>query len=83
MTQKTEKFTLKQLRMFKNISIADLAAKSHTTENTIHKYENNVSALRKASYERIDEIAKVLGVKVGDIFLNPNTEKPKQNIISA
>lgn len=83
MENKKEKFTLKQFRKFKGISIPELSNETSINENTLYNYENSIVALRKASYERLDQIASALGITVNDIFLSPNTETPKKSLISA
>ena len=41
--------------------------------NTILNYENNIEALRKASYDTIETLASALNVSVDDIFLGNNS----------
>ena len=72
-----EKYTLKQLRNLKGYSREELARKSDVTSRTIYLYEADIKTLRNGRYATIDKIAKALGVGVTDIFLNPDSEKPK------
>lgn len=74
---KEEKFTLSQWRGIRGMSKADLSRETGITERTISSYESDVYSLRKASYDRLDELAKALHVSVNDIFLNPTSENPK------
>ena len=73
-----EKYTLKQLRNLKGYSREELARKSNVTSRTIYLYESDIKTLRNGRYATIDKIAKALGVRVWDIFLNPDSEKPKR-----
>ena len=74
---KEEKFTLSQWRGIRGMSKADLSRETGITERTISSYESDVHSLRKANYDRLDELAKALHVSVNDIFLNPTSENPK------
>lgn len=74
---KEEKFTLSQWRGIRGMSKADLSRETGITERTISSYESDVYSLRKANYDRLDELAKALHVSVNDIFLNPTSENPK------
>lgn len=76
----TEKFTLKQIRNVKGVTQKQLAEVVGITERTVNNYENNVNALQNADYIIIYRIAKALDVRVSDIFLGTDSEKPKQNI---
>lgn len=76
----TEKFTLKQIRNVKGVTQKQLAEVVGITERTMNNYENNVNALQNADYIIIYRIAKALDVRVSDIFLGTDSEKPKQNI---
>lgn len=75
---KIEKFTISQLRGFRGLTKEDLAKKSGVTSRTIITYENDIQKLRSGKYTTLEKIAKALGVKVNDIFLDPDSEKPKQ-----
>lgn len=75
---KEEKYTLKQLRNLKGYSREGLARKSNVTSRTIYLYESDIKTFRNGRYATIDKIAKALGVRVWDIFLNPDSEKPKR-----
>lgn len=77
MTTKEEKYTLKQLRSLRGYSREELARISNVTSRTIYLYESDIKTLRNGRYATIDKIAKALGVRVSDIFLNPDSEKPK------
>ena len=62
------KYTIKQLRGFCNISRKELAKNVGIDYNTLLKYENNPSSLRRASYETIEKIKNALGVEFDNIF---------------
>ncbi|BAK95174.1 helix-turn-helix domain-containing protein [Tetragenococcus halophilus] len=72
-----EKYTLKQLRNLRGYSREELARKSNVTSRTIYLYESDIENLRNGKYVTLDKIAKALGVGVTDIFLDPDSEKPK------
>lgn len=78
MEEAKEKYTLKQLRGLKGYSKEELARKSNVTSRTIFIYETDIEKMRNGKYSTLDKIAKALGVRVSDIFLDPNSEKPKQ-----
>lgn len=75
-----EKFTLRQWRVLKDMSIKELAGDTDLTPRTIYAYEHNVDKLRNAKYSTLERIAQALGVSVGDIFLSPTSEKPKYGV---
>ncbi|HEL1810828.1 TPA: helix-turn-helix domain-containing protein [Streptococcus suis] len=62
--------SLKTLRRFRNLTQEELSAETGITARTIQNYENNISNLRKASYENLVALAKALDVSVDDIFLD-------------
>lgn len=64
-----KKYTLKQLRVLNDMSREELARVAQMHYNTILNYENSIEALRKASYETIENLASALKVSVDDIFL--------------
>ena len=68
MTNK-KKYTLKQLRALNDMSREELSQLTKLHYNTILNYENNIKALRKASYDTIEMLASALNVSVDDIFL--------------
>ncbi|MBG9981716.1 helix-turn-helix transcriptional regulator [Aerococcaceae bacterium DSM 111020] len=68
-----EKYSLKELRALNGISRKELAERTGLNYNTILGYENDISKLRKASYENLENLAKNLNVGVDDIFLNNNS----------
>ena len=63
------KRTLRQIRREKDVTQEELSALTGITTRSITTYENDVQALRSASYEYLDKIAKALKVKIDDIFL--------------
>ncbi len=63
------KRTLRQIRREKDITQEELSAITGITTRSITTYENDVQALRNASYEYLDKIAKALEIKIDDIFL--------------
>ncbi len=74
----SEKFTIKQWRGIRGLTQEELAEKSGVTSRTIHTYENDTESLGNAKYKNIQNIADALGVKLDDIFLGIDSEKPKQ-----
>lgn len=78
MENKKEKYTLKQLRGLNGLTKEELAKKSEVTSRTIYIYETDLTKMRNGKYATLEKIAKALGVRVGDIFLDPTSEKPKQ-----
>lgn len=77
---KIEKASIYDLRRRKRMTQKELARKVGVTERTIILYENDIEKLRSASYKNVENIAKVLGVSVSNIFLSANSEKPKKGI---
>jgi len=63
------KKTLRQIRREKDITQEQLSELTGITTRSITTYENDVQALRSASYEYLDKIVTALGVKIDDIFL--------------
>lgn len=61
---------LSDLRKLNRLSQEELAEKTGLTPKTIGNYEKDISFLRKARYENIEKVAKVLNVSVDDIFLD-------------
>ncbi|EJF01309.1 XRE family transcriptional regulator [Liquorilactobacillus mali] len=45
--------------------------------NTLKSYEDNIERLRSAKYSNLEKITSALKISVDDIFLSPNSEKPK------
>lgn len=72
-----EKLTLRQWRRLRDYSQEKLAAKVGITSRTVANYESNIETLRRASYENLDAIAKVLDISVDDIFFGTTSDKPK------
>lgn len=64
-----KQFTLKQLRGLSGLSQEELGKAVQLTARTIGTYENDIDSLKKVSYTKLQEIAKVLNVSVDDIFL--------------
>lgn len=83
MNKKSEKFTLRQWRGIRDMRVNELAAESGLTVKTINNYERDIDRLRGASYKNLEAIAKALGISVGDIFLSPDSEKPKYSVKEA
>lgn len=77
MNAMSEKMTLRQWRVVKNFRVKELAQKTGLTERTINSYEHDIESLRRASYQNVETLATALGIRVGDIFLSPTSEKPK------
>ncbi len=77
MDYKTEKYTLRQWRTLKDIRINELSSDTGLTERTINNYERSIDGIRKASFNNLELIANALGISVNDIYLSPDSEKPK------
>lgn len=73
----SEKLTLKQWRNLRGLTQEELGFKAGLTSRSIANYEKDVENLRNAKYSKIKKIAEVLNIKVNDIFLGANSEKPK------
>lgn len=76
--EKKEKYTLEQLRGLRGLSKEELSRKSKVTSRTIFIYEADIEKMRNGKYATLEKIAHALGVRVSDIFLDPDSEKPKQ-----
>lgn len=63
------KKTLRQIRREKDITQEELSNITGITTRSITMYENDIEALRSASYDYLEKIAKALGVEMKDIFL--------------
>lgn len=63
------KKTLRQIRRENDVTQDELSRLTGITTRSITLYENDVNALRRASYDFLERIAKALGVNVDDIFL--------------
>ncbi|WP_054778083.1 helix-turn-helix domain-containing protein [Lacticaseibacillus saniviri] len=74
---KVEKLTLRQWRIIRDVKINELAMETGLTERTIHNYETDINRMRNASYKNLESIANALGINVVDMFLSPDSEKPK------
>lgn len=72
--QENQKYTLKQLRVLRNVSRQELADAVGVHYNTIMFYERDINNLRKAEYDIVEKIAEALEVKIDNIFLNANSE---------
>lgn len=73
-----EKYTLEQLRNINGLTKEELARRSGVTSRTISLYEEDIKNIRNGKYSTLEKLAKVLGVRVRDIFLDPTSEKPKE-----
>jgi len=83
MSEKSEKFTLRQWRGIRDMRVNELATESNLTVKTINNYERDIDRLRGASYKNLEAIAKALRISVDDIFLSPTSEKPKYPVKEA
>lgn len=63
------KKTLRQIRREKDITQEELSRMTGLSNKIISMYENDIEALRGASYYNIEKIATALEVSVHDIFL--------------
>lgn len=68
--------TLQQWRGLRGYSKVDLAKKSGVTERTIWSFEKDVENLNNANYRTIKKLATALDIRVDNIFLDDNSEKP-------
>ena len=73
-----EKYTLEQLRNINGFTKEELARRSGVSSRTISMYEEDIEKIRNGKYSTLEKLAKVLGVRVKDIFLDPTSEKPKK-----
>nr|WP_201744471.1 helix-turn-helix transcriptional regulator [Staphylococcus warneri] len=69
--------TIQQWRGLKRMTRVGLARKSGVTEKTIYNYENSQKHVQNASYQTLKKIADALQIKVDNIFLGNDSEKPK------
>ncbi|MCM3070973.1 helix-turn-helix domain-containing protein [Staphylococcus warneri] len=69
--------TIQQWRGLKRMTRVGLARKSGVTEKTIYNYENSQKYVQNASYQTLKKIADALQIKVDNIFLGNDSEKPK------
>lgn len=76
--EKKEKYTLQQLRGLNGLTKEELSRKSNVTSRTISSYETDIEKMRNGKYSTLEKLAQALGVRVADIFLDPDSEKPKQ-----
>lgn len=76
--EKKEKYTLQQLRGLNGLSKEALSRKSNVTSRTILSYEADIEKMRNGKYSTLEKLAQALGVRVSDIFLDPDSEKPKR-----
>ena len=74
----SDKSTLYDLRRSKRLTQKELAERTGLTERTIITYEMDIKKFRKAKYETVENIAKVLGVSIDQIFLSSISEIPNQ-----
>ena len=68
--------TLRQWRGLRELSQKDLSEKTGINERTIINYEKDVANLHNAKYSTVEKLAIALDVKVENIFLGSNSEKP-------
>lgn len=71
------KFTIRQWRSLKGMSKAKLSRDSGVTERTIYRLEETQKNVQNANFKTLHKLAEVLGIKVDDIFLGNDSEKPK------
>lgn len=69
------KLTLKQWRNLREMSREELAVKSGLSAKTIENYENDISNLRKASWQNIESITLALGIEMNDIYMLSTSKK--------
>ena len=64
------KSTLYDLRRSRRMTQKELAEQTGLTERTIITYEMDIKKFRKANYETVENIAKILGVSIDQFFLS-------------
>lgn len=68
--------TLRQWRALRGYSQSKLSEMTGVNERTIINYERDVTNLHNAKYSTVEKLANALDVKVANIFLGSNSEKP-------
>lgn len=71
------KLTIRQWRSLKGMSKAKLSRDYGVTERTIYRLEETQKNVQNANFKTLHKLAEVLGIKVDDIFLGDDSEKPK------
>lgn len=69
--------TLRQWRVLRGYSQSKLSEMTGVTERTIINYEKDVANLHNAKYSTVEKLAVALDIKVANIFLGVDSEKPK------
>lgn len=69
--------TLKEWRGLKGYTKVALAEKSGVNERTIYLFEKDVNNIQNANFKTVKKLADALGIKVANIFLEFDSEKPK------
>ncbi len=69
--------TLKEWRGLKGYTKVALAAKSGVNERTIYLFEKDVNNIQNANFKTVKKLADALDIKVANIFLEFDSEKPK------
>lgn len=69
--------TIGQWRSLKQMSKVELSRKSGVTEKTIYNYELSQKNVLNASFKTLNKLAQALNIKVDNIFLGDDSEKPK------
>ena len=68
--------TLRQWRALRGYSQSKLSEMTGVTERTIINYEKDVANLHNAKYSTVEKLAVALDIKVANIFLGVDSEKP-------
>ena len=78
-TEEKEKMvlTISQWRALKNMNKRQLSEKAGVTEKTIYNYEMSQKYIQNANYKTLHKLANALNIKVDNIFLGNDSEKPK------
>ncbi|MCG1303764.1 helix-turn-helix domain-containing protein [Staphylococcus epidermidis] len=71
------KLTIRQWRSLKGMSKAKLSRDSGVTERTIYRLEETQKNVQNANFKTLYKLAEVLEIRVDDIFLGYDSEKPK------
>ena len=68
--------TLRQWRALRGYSQRELSEMTGVNERTIINYEKDVANLHNAKYSTVEKLAVALDIKVANIFLGVDSEKP-------
>ncbi|WP_426429116.1 helix-turn-helix domain-containing protein [Staphylococcus equorum] len=72
----TTVLTLKQWRGLKGFTKVALAERSGVNERTIYMFEKDLKNIQNANFKTVKKLAEALDIKVSNIFLEIDSEKP-------